>query len=253
MLKNKIIVTTDADCYMRQNWIETLVDSFEQEQVKMVSGAVGFIQKGLLSKMISVEFLSLVGIGAATIQKGEPTMANGANLSFRKSIFNELNGYEGLLDTPSGDDELFMRKVHLAYPNSVRFCKSEAALVVTEPPATWSAVLSQKVRWASKWNKGRRPKTRFLAYIVAFLQICQLGTITLMVLDPQYLIIGSLLLLSRYFIELLFTYRVSSDVGLTRPSIGVFTLSFIIYPFYALYISLMANFGSYTWKGRQYK
>ena len=38
-----------------------------------------------------------------------------------------------------------MRKVHLAYPNSVRFCKSEAALVVTEPPATWSAVLSQSI------------------------------------------------------------------------------------------------------------
>ena len=64
----------------------------------MVSGPVGFIQKGLLSKMISVEFLSLVGIGAATIQKGEPTMAN-TNLSW-KSIFNELNGYEGLLILP---------------------------------------------------------------------------------------------------------------------------------------------------------
>lgn len=251
--QNEIIITTDADCYMGKNWMETLIGPFEQDQIQMVAGPVGFIQRGLLSEMLSIELLSLIGVSAATIQQGEPTMANGANLSFRKSIFDELNGYEGLLETPSGDDELFMRKVQLAYPNSVRFCKNEEALVVTEPPANWSDVLSQKIRWASKWNKGHRPKIQLLAFLIGLLQISQIGAFILMLLSIQYLIIGFLLLFSRYLIEFTLTYRVSRDVGLTRPSIGVFTLSFIIYPFYALYIALVANFGSYTWKGRQYK
>ncbi len=37
-------------------------------------------------------------------------MCNGANLAFRKDVFNEVSGYKGNIQIASGDDEFLMRK-----------------------------------------------------------------------------------------------------------------------------------------------
>lgn len=250
--RNEFIVTTDADCLMGEKWLTTLSAGFSSE-IHMVSGPIGLLQKSVLSKMACIEVYSLVGLGAAAIQKRRPTMANGANLAFRKRIFEELGGYKDISESPSGDDELLMAKIDKAYPNSIRFCKNSDAVVVTEPPASLSKLVAQKVRWASKWKVGARPAVKRLAILIGLLQMVQIALIISMVLNPNYILWGAMILATRYLFEYAFSTRVSADLLLTRPSVGLFTLSFIIYPFYAIYIALLANFGTYSWKGRLYK
>ena len=151
---------------------------------------------------------------------------------------------------------VFMRKpchkFHKAKPGSIAFAKTAYALVGTLAPENLKALVSQRTRWASKWRVGKRKATMALAALVGSVQIAMLLLISLTILAQQYELLG-ITLLVKLVVEFIFTNKTAYDIGATRPHIGLFVLSFIIYPFYVLYIALVANFGGYSWKGRSYK
>jgi len=250
--RSSIILTTDADCYMDKDWISIMTGPFNEEKVQMVAGPVSFIKNSFLARWQSIEFQALIAIGAAGIAKAKPTMANGANLSFRKSAFDEVHGYEDLPDTPSGDDEFLLAKIAKRWPDSIRFQKSPMALVVTEAPKDWSAIISQKARWASKWRKGGRQSTQSLAVLTGLIQMAQLLMLCSLFWFTSFWWWAVALLALRMIIEFALVTISAKDLGASRPSIGLFVLSFIIYPFYAIYIALVANFSTFDWKGRRY-
>jgi len=194
----------------------------------------------------------LIAIGAAGIKKGRPTMANGANLAFRKKVFEELGGYANTPETPSGDDEFLLAKVANRWPEGVCFLKNTQALVVTQASPNWQALKSQRIRWASKWKKGKRKATLRLALLIALMQLAQLGLYTSLFFLKTYWPLAIVLLGGRLLVEAMLVYRSANDLGTSPPSIGLFVLSFILYPFYSLYFALLANFGSFEWKGRNY-
>jgi biofilm PGA synthesis N-glycosyltransferase PgaC len=250
--RNSIILTTDADCYMNKDWISVMTGPFNEEKVQMVAGPVSFIKNSFLARWQSIEFQALITIGAAGLSRARPTMANGANLSFRKSAFDDVNGYNNLPDTPSGDDEFLLAKISKRWPDSIRFQKSPMALVVTEAPKDWSAIISQKARWASKWRKGGRQSTQCLAVLTGLIQMAQLLMLCSLFWFTSFWWWAMVLLALRMIVEFALVTISAKDIGASRPSIGLFVLSFIIYPFYAIYIALVANFSTFDWKGRRY-
>ena len=117
-------------------------------------------------RLLGLEFAGLVGVGGACIGRGAPTMCNGANLAYRRTAFDAINGYVAHAHLASGDDEFLMHQLHAARPGSVRFLADAAAVVRTAAPATLGAMLRQRVRWASKWRYYQSPASRFLAPLV---------------------------------------------------------------------------------------
>ncbi len=66
-----LIMTTDADCHPGSNWIKTTVAYYEQHQPVMIAGMVSYFHDtSFLGKFQTLDFLSLVGIAAASIQHG---------------------------------------------------------------------------------------------------------------------------------------------------------------------------------------
>jgi cellulose synthase/poly-beta-1,6-N-acetylglucosamine synthase-like glycosyltransferase len=90
---------------------------------------VFFEEKSYFERLQTLEFLYLIGLGAATIGNKKPSTCNGANLAYTKEVFEELKGFQGIDDLASGDDELFLHKVAAKYPDKIGFCKSFDALV----------------------------------------------------------------------------------------------------------------------------
>ena len=117
-------------------------------------------------RLLGLEFAGLVGVGAACIGRGAPTMCNGANLAYRRAAFEAARGYTAHAHLASGDDEFLMHQLHAARPGSVRFLADAAAVVRTAAPATVGALLRQRVRWASKWRHYQNPASRRLALLV---------------------------------------------------------------------------------------
>ena len=249
--RHDIIVTTDADCQMGAHWLASMLSEFVNEEVNLVSGPVHLTGYCFIQRFQSLELASLMGVTAATIQLNRPTMANGANLAFRKAIFFELDGYDGIDHIPSGDDELFMHKVQRAYTGSVRFNKDEKAKVITPAKSAFSEMVSQKKRWASKWRINSRWPTVMLALFVLLVNFSQLVLIyeLLTSVRSDQKILWAVLL--KFLVEMWLILKVRYDLKEKTNFFDLFA-SFLLYPVYAIYIGLAANFGTYVWKGRKY-
>lgn len=250
--KGAIIITTDADCRVSAEWISTLARFFNSEELKMVIGCVKMEANSFFSSAQSLEFASLIGSGMSMASWNYPVMCNGANLAFRKSVFEEVGGYEGNLHIPSGDDEFLMRKILAAYPNGIKPVLHSHSVVTTLPNKTLKEFFQQRIRWAGKWAANNSRLSRMLA---SFVFCFHLTTILLpMVVTFGWIDIQTFLIimLSKAGLELLFLKRVTKFLSL-RWDWAAFVLLQLIYPPYVVFIAVLSNFNSFEWKGRRLK
>ncbi len=150
--QSELIATIDADCTAQPTWLETLASHFEPD-VGMVSGYILVnpkAEKTLFHKIQSLEFLALVTTGAGAIGIGEPVISNGANLCYRRKVFEEVDGFRDIDHLPSGDDDLLMQKIHRLTRWKVRFAFEKPGHNFTRPVANLRQFLNQRTRWASK-------------------------------------------------------------------------------------------------------
>ena len=105
-----ILLFLDADCRLNKNWAIEMVSIFNDKSVSMVSGPVMFIENNILDKIQNLEFLSLIGTGAASIGLQRPLFCNGANLAIRKTVF-EKNKNKIRNEISSGDDVFLLHSV----------------------------------------------------------------------------------------------------------------------------------------------
>lgn len=162
------VVATDADCRPGPGWLAAYAALLaSQPGLHFISGPVRLTPGGAwFDDLLGLEFAGLVGVGAACIARGRPTMCNGANLAYRRTTFHEVGGYADNAGLASGDDEFLLHKMHLRYPAGVRFLARPEAVVDTPAPATLRALLRQRVRWASKFEHYRPAAPRQLALLV---------------------------------------------------------------------------------------
>lgn len=246
--KHEIILTTDADCTLPSDLISKMQAPFELEHINLVSGNVSFISNSLVTNLFQMEFAPLIGVGAVSIELGNPNMANGANLAFRKSIFKELDPYSTNLNVPSGDDIFLLQKLKKAFPNSFYFQKE--ALVKTSAPKNLRQFYNQKKRWAAKWRASADLKDAIPALMVWSFHLIYICSLIYSVLYDSYLVLGPVILL-KIMAEGLFIYQVLKSQK-SKFSITSFGILQLIYSLYVVVFGMIANFGSYQWKERQY-
>ncbi|MGK7397760.1 MAG: glycosyltransferase [Candidatus Cyclobacteriaceae bacterium M3_2C_046] len=253
LASGEIILATDADCRVPADWVKQIVACWQQFQPNMIIGPVAFSrQDTLLDQMQILEFTSLIGTGAATLQLGHPTMCNGANLAFSKKIFEQVRGYQGLDHIISGDDEFLLQKIHALAPAKVHFIKNIDAQVYTEPQPNLQALIHQRRRWAGKWKHQQRPAVMGLALFVFFYQFSFL-TVTLLMISQKYPILAYLLQLAvKILVEFVFLKNIHhfSRIKFRKR---IFIIWQLFYPVYAVFFGIIANLGIYRWKGRTYK
>ncbi|NNF56943.1 MAG: glycosyltransferase [Rhodothermaceae bacterium] len=172
--RGSVILTTDADCVASPTWLRTMAAMFtDLDAQPEAHGVTAFVSGPVLYRvgdrpflhMQALEFLGLVAVGGGAIGVGRPTICNGANVAYRKDVFEALGGFHGIDHLTSGDDELLMQKIHDTTPHRVRYCAAPAAATVTEPIYTLRAFFEQRRRWASKG--AHYPNKRLVALFVA--------------------------------------------------------------------------------------
>ena len=248
-----LIVMTDGDCWFGAQWLNSILAPFGNKKTMFVSGPVALTEdRNVLSKLQTMEFSSLIGTGGAMIGLNYPLMCNGANLAFRKTAFQKVNGYEGYEDNTSGDDVFLMQKIHKAFSNSITFQKDPKAIVRTFPQPSISSLISQRKRWASKWNKYVHPFSWAIPVFLAIHYISFIAGIITTFLMPQLLLNISLLILLKFFLDYIILKKIMFFCNL-RFRMWIFLFSEILYPFYALFIGVLVHFGNYQWKGRTHK
>jgi poly-beta-1,6-N-acetyl-D-glucosamine synthase len=247
--RGEIILTTDADCVLPVNWISGMVMSFNPDTT-LVIGLVKIQQgKSLFSKLQALEFSSLMGSGMAMYALGFPVMCNGASLAFRKKSFEAVNGYEGNLHIPSGDDEFLMRKLLKQFPGSIQSIQWPSVAVATHPQPSLRSFIHQRLRWAGKWRANDSPSTKILALFVLIFQINTIITMGFLVIGENVAAAGLLLTL-KLLLEGYLLLKVSMQLH-QGFSIPAFILLQVVYPFYVFVIGVLSQLLDYEWKGRR--
>lgn len=248
--KGQLIMTTDADCQLPNSWISRTVGQFD-DQTHLLVGAVRMKGKLFTDQLQQLEFASLIGSGAATLGWQMPTMANGANLAFRKSSFMVVGAYEGNSHIASGDDEFLMRKIHQRFPGSIFFNHNADTVVETHAHDSLRSFFHQRIRWASKWALHQSYFSKLLALLIFSFQLAFLLCPWLMLFGYLNINLGLTLLLIKALAEWLFFIPVLNLLRLHFNLPAFIALQFI-YPYYVVAIGLLANVVNYQWKGRGY-
>ena len=259
----ELIVTTDADCQVPLNWLQTIAQFYEQHNAALIAAPVVIdCDFNFLQMFQAVDFMTLQGITGASVYRNMHSMCNGANLAYEKKAFMEVNGFKGIDSIASGDDMLLMHKIAKKYPRRVQFLKSKQAIVHTQPVQSLKAFFNQRIRWASKADKYDDKSIlpvlvlvyvfNVLLLILPFMQLFSSSSIA--VFDYSFSIIQCwlILLTLKTMVELFFLYPVACLFSKQR----LLWLFPFMQPFHIVYTVIagwLGKFGSYQWKGREVK
>ncbi len=247
---SEIILTTDADCEMKENWICSMVSYYINYQPKLLSGPVTLKKTpGLFQNFQSLEFLSLVGAGAGAIGLKKPIMNNGANLLFEKKLFLESNQYK---DYASGDDIFLMLHTKGNYRKEIHFIKSKDAIVYTNGLNKISSFFNQRIRWTSKSKAYSDFDITFTAIIVSLINSMLVLTILLSFWERSFFFTFLIIFMVKSIVDLVILIPVSSFFD-KRNLIWLFFPLQLIYPFYILATVILGLIGIFKWKNRTFR
>ncbi|MFZ4726207.1 MAG: glycosyltransferase [Paludibacter sp.] len=245
--KNELIVTTDADCTPTLNWLETIISFQSQNNCDLIICPVKISCDGsFFTHLQSLEFASLIASGAGAVGAGMPILCNAANMAFTKNAW--LESQRDLCEREQSGDDIFLLQSIKRKNGVIKFLKSTAALVETNPAMSLIAFFKQRQRWTAKstaYTDGQLIFTSLVVFFMSFVQILLLG---LSCFYPQFMIAFLMIFAFKYLIDSLFLYSVRTFFQIKHVWINSFFLS-LIYPFYIVVVAITALvFKPQTWK-----
>lgn len=208
------LLLTDADCRPQSlHWISAMMEGCAQQQTEMVLGyGAYFMNTTCINRLIQYDtlFNGLQFMGQAL--QHHPYMGVGRNLLYKKDLFMRNNGFAGLLNNLSGDDDLFVNKV-ATRTNTAVVCTPDS-LTWSVPKGSWREWLQQKRRhlsvapkykYATKLRLGIEPMTRGLWYAGLIVVGCTCGT-------DAWLIAGGMFVI-RYVMQMIVLSNASRRLG----------------------------------------
>ena len=249
--KNDWIITTDADCLVQPDWLNTFDNFIQKKNPKMIAAGVCYkMNSSFLDAFQQLDFLSLQGTTIGSFGNDQAFMCNGANFCHQKAFFYELNGFDGNDKIASGDDVFLLQKAIQKDKNNIHFLKSESAIVQTKTEKTWKDLFNQRVRWGSKTGNYNSLYSKQLGVSVLIMNlfwILGFGFLIFRMINPSCFM---LLLFSKFIIDFVLLYRTSSFF---KTRLNYLLLGSLVYPIFCVLVGFYSFFGSYSWKGRSFK
>jgi cellulose synthase/poly-beta-1,6-N-acetylglucosamine synthase-like glycosyltransferase len=248
----ELIVTTDADCRAGNKWISTIAAYYvEYNKPEMIIGLVDMKSGSTLySKFQQLEFLSLIGSGAGAVGISQPIFCSGANLIYKKEVFDKYK--DPLIKKHvSGDDTLFMLKLKSEARHEIKLLKSKEAIVYTQPQITIGKFVQQRIRWTSKAKFYKDYNIIYSSVIVLTLNVSILISMIL-IFTNKYYSLYPVLIFGKTLIDFIFMNSVLKFFNKKRL-LKFLILFQVFYPLYISIIGILGNFAGYRWKNRNTK
>ena len=249
--KGQLIISTDGDCEMGNQWLSRLVAFYQEARSSMIIAPVVYHESNrLLSNIFSLEFMSLVASGAGSAGIGLPFMGNGANLAFSKDVFNSKG--QNIGERYASGEDVFLIQQVLKNKGSrhIQFLKDTESIVHTSAPESFSAFFNQRFRWASKAKGYQSLWGIFVAFVVFYFNTMLATTLIMGISETWLIIVFILFVVFKLLIDIPLLYEFTGFVN-RRKLMYLLPLLEFIYPFYISVSSLVGLFFKYEWKGRK--
>ena len=252
ILKHEWVVTTDADCIVKKDWLLTLDNFIQKKDAKMVVGAVIYKTKNnWFHQFQQLDLLSLQGTTIGSFGIGKPFMCNGANFAYAKKLFNEIGGFGGNNKMASGDDVFLLQKALKNHSDKVYYLKNTDVIVTTKPENDLYKLFMQRVRWASKTTGYAGFYSKALAVSVLMMNLSLVVGFGLWMFEKLDFKTLLIVFLIKYVVDYLLLFK--SNNFLRNGTFLMPIASSLIYPIFCSLVGVYSLFGSFTWKGRQFK
>lgn len=240
--KNDILLFTDADCTPASElWLSQMTGAMTKETQFVIGASPYLNSKGFLGQFIRYETLLTAQNYLSWAMAGNPYMAVGRNLAYRKSKFLEHKGFNKFQHVTGGDDDLLINQ--LANKKNTEVVIGAESLTYSEPKNSWSAYYRQKLRHLSV-SKYYRLKDKALLGLQSLSNLVfWLSLIILATQTQQYEIPAGVLLFRWIFLSNL-NYFTSKKIGDRMNSWLVPVLDL----FYVLFVTITGTIAIFTKK-----
>lgn len=142
---------TDADCILPPSLLQTLNIAIQNHNTLLIAGPIKYNgNSSFLHNYQCMESAVLMALTAESFKNKNALMANGANLCMNKSLFVEAQSKRIDLNIPGGDDIFLLEYAMQKNSAACSFIFTENNIVKTASEKSWSDLINQRVRWASK-------------------------------------------------------------------------------------------------------
>jgi len=110
--RGEIIFFTDADCSVPQNWIERLLEEYNDKTIAGVGGYLKPKENNWIAKIELFQNKFLLGIkNKKIVGKSKVPMGYTNNVSYRKEVLDKVGGFDESFPFPAGEDVDLKRRV----------------------------------------------------------------------------------------------------------------------------------------------
>ncbi len=246
------IITLDADIIIPPGYLAHSNEFWLNHPESKLMSAPVLIKtknKSLLEILQSVEFLALQIMTFFGFQINRPFLANGANLQFKKSAYETVNGYTGFMDYAGGDDIFLLWKIHKKYPGKSHYTAVAGLKVTTQAVQSYKEWFEQRIRWSKKNLHKFNP-----GFFFVILQVIAVISILYKTLDNSIYTetLGIfelfLMLLLHFWLLNSFAEKLNEPFDLKKFSAGQILLPVL---YFILFFKIIFN-DSFQWKNRRF-
>ena len=152
-----IIITTDADCQVPKLWLKTMLSYFTPETGVVLGLVILHPTKWIFSRFMCIDAIMNNLIIVGTLGWRHAVACKGGSFAYRKEIYKDINGFDGLERILSGDDDLLLQKISSCTKWDVQCCADINAIVSTYAPIRFQHFTNQRKRHISAAKHFRLP------------------------------------------------------------------------------------------------
>ncbi|MBI3518150.1 MAG: glycosyltransferase [Bacteroidetes bacterium] len=250
--RGSVIITSDADIVYRSvNWLSTISDYFKVYAPNLLIMPIDFESRsGFLETFQIVENIALTGITAGYSGLQKPFMCNGANLAFKKTAYEHVNGYESHLHITSGEDVFLLEDLKKLNPAAIHYGAMRDLIIKTRSQTTFKSLFNQRVRWAYKAKYNTNKLNLFAGFIVMAANILFLALLVAILKKSVIIPYLSIFALAKCVFDFLLLFLASDFLG--RAKFIVWLIPFeCVYWLYAFLVGTASLFFKPYWKEKK--
>lgn len=141
-----IILMTDADCIVPENWVSETV-KYYSENIQMVCGFTKInYRNSFFAKLQALDWIYLQSLASCSSGLGKILSCIGNNLTFTKNVYYDIGGYENINFSVT-EDLALMRRINSDKNYKVIYPVNPECSITTEECKTTKELYNQKKRW----------------------------------------------------------------------------------------------------------
>jgi len=239
------LVFTDADCVPSKLWLQEINKQWTSEIDFWAGYSPLLIKNRFIFFLKNLERASIFAVTAGTFGLNWGITCTARNMGYRKSIFTQAEGFNGIGHIRSGDDDLLLQKMGKQI-RKLNFLFSRDSIVWSRDREEYEYQIDLETRRASKW-KYYPVSVKFLTAFIFIYYLFFLAGIVFFVMGNFSLSLFLTIMLIKLLVEFLFLAVFLYRIKMLKLLL-VFPLAEMIYIPYFIYFGIKGSLGKYNWK-----